>query len=91
MVDVNNLYLDCHLPADLRSRIREGETVTIHVDSPVPADATGKVDICSPVINPASGDFKVRILIPNSDGRLTPGVQAKGTIESATIPATVAQ
>ena len=82
LVDINNLYLECHLPAEMRNRIREGESVAIHVDSPLPADATGTVQICSPVINPASGDFKVRVLVSNPTGQLTAGVRAKGTITS---------
>lgn len=94
VVDIFNLYLEVHLPAAMRDRLKEGESVSIHVDTPAPADATGTVQLLSPVINPASGDFKVRVLIPNPDGHLTAGVRAKGVISPfsgapSAIPTTV--
>jgi RND family efflux transporter MFP subunit len=80
MVDVNNLYLECHLPAEMRNRIREGQSVSIQVDTPASAEAQGRVQLCSPVIDPASGDFEVRVLIPNAGGALMAGVRARGII-----------
>lgn len=83
MVDVGNLYLEFHLPAGMLGRVKVGQPVTIHVDTPVPADASGTIQLCSPVVNPASREFKVRVLVPNPDGRLTAGVSARGVITAA--------
>ena len=80
LVDINNLYLEFHLPSSMRDRIRVGQPVSIQVDSPSPAEARGTVQLCSPVIDPASGDFEVRVLIPNPDAHLSAGVRAKGLI-----------
>ncbi len=88
MVDINHLYLEFHLPAAMRNRIKEGQSVSIQVDTPAPAEAKGTVQLCSPVIDPASEDFEVRVLIPNPGNRLTAGVMARGIIDPA-IPSSV--
>lgn len=76
LVNLGQLYLEIFLPA---SRIREvqlGENVTVTAEDLPGRTFRGRVAEFAPAVNPASGDFKVRILVENPQGELVSGTAA---------------
>jgi membrane fusion protein, multidrug efflux system len=81
LANVSRLYFETFLPASLRTRIREGETVRIVVEGAPPGEAvSGTIEILAGVVNAASGEFKLRVMVPNEDGKLVAGVQASADL-----------
>ncbi len=76
LVNLGQLYLEVFLPG---ARIRDvalGQNVNVTVDD-LPGHAfVGKVAEIAPSVNPASGEFKVRVLLDNRQGELVAGSPA---------------
>ncbi len=80
LVDISRLRLELFLPASKIRDVKEGQPVNIRV-----ADLPGKVfqgtvEKVSPTVNAASGEFKVRVLVPNPDRELVAGTYAMAEI-----------
>jgi len=80
LADISSLALEIYLPATLLPKIKQGQTVTVQPDLAPEKTYKGHVDKLAPLANPASGDFKVRIIIPNPDRELIAGTQATAQI-----------
>ncbi len=66
------LHLEVFLPADHAPRLREGQRVAVEAGGAF----EGTVEKLTGTVNAASGEFKVRVRVPNADGRLLPGTTA---------------
>ncbi len=76
LADVNRLYLEVFLPAAHIREIKEGQVVTVKVPDLPDRVFEGRVEKLSSVVNAASGEFKVRVIIPNGDRALVAGTYA---------------
>ena len=76
LVNLHDLYLEVFLPAAKLRRVRVGEPVKVTVPDLPGRDFSGSVAEVSPSVNPASGEFKARILVPNPQGDLVAGTAA---------------
>jgi RND family efflux transporter MFP subunit len=77
LVNASSCYFVANLEPAIAGRLRPGAAARVRVDtagSGSPFEATGTVDSMSPVVDSASGLRRVKILLPNRDGRLTPGL-----------------
>ena len=77
LVNASSCYFVANLDPSIAGRLRPGGSARVRVDtagSGSPFEATGTVDSMSPVVDSASGLRRVKILLPNRDGRLTPGL-----------------
>ena len=74
LMDLSQLYFETYLPADQVRNIQDGETAEVRIDTFPEKIFTGKVALKSPVVNPASLEFKVKIVIDNSDHLLSAGL-----------------
>ena len=55
-----------------------GQTVKLEIDSgAAPVAIEGKISFLSPVVEPASGLQKVKVIFDNADGRVRPGLAGK--------------
>jgi membrane fusion protein (multidrug efflux system) len=82
------IKLRFRLPERYLANLREGQTVRATVD-PYPGEVfSGKVTQIGGVIDPATRTVLVETDLPNSDGRLSPGLFARVEIDVA--PARVA-
>jgi membrane fusion protein (multidrug efflux system) len=79
LVNLDELYLEVFLPAARIRQVRVGETVRVRIEGVPEREFAGKVAEVSPSVNPASGDFKVRILMPNPAGELVAGTSASAS------------
>lgn len=87
LVNLDHLYLEVFLPATRIREIKEGQPVAVSVADLPGRIFEGKVDKLSSVVSAASGEFKVRILISNSDRALVSGTYATAQINPDSRPA----
>ncbi len=76
LVNLHDLYLEVFLPADKLRRVRVGDTVKVTLADLPGREFAGSVAEVSPSVNPASGEFKARLLVPNPRGELVAGTAA---------------
>jgi len=77
MVNASSCYFVANVEPAVGARLRTGGSARVAIDTAggaSPFEATGTVDSMSPVIDSASGLRRVKILLPNRDGRITPGL-----------------
>ena len=79
-VDLSHLYLETYLPANRLRDVQPGQTVEVTVPDLPGRKFTGKVDFIAPVIDPASGDFRMKIILDNGDHLLRSGLGATGLL-----------
>lgn len=76
LVKLDELYLEVFLPSAKIRQIKVGQPVQISV-ADLPARAfQGTVAEVAPSVNAASGEFRVRVLVPNIEGELVAGTPA---------------
>jgi multidrug efflux pump subunit AcrA (membrane-fusion protein) len=61
--------------------LQPGQQVNLEIDAGrgAPVQLAGKVNFVSPVVDPASGLMKVKVIFENSNGAVRPGVAGKMT------------
>lgn len=74
MVDLSKLYFEVYLPASNVRDVSVGQTAEVVIDTFPEKKFPGTVQLISPVVNAASSEFKVRIVIDNSDRVLSAGL-----------------
>jgi RND family efflux transporter MFP subunit len=78
-----------HLPENQAALVDIGDPATIRLSSPGNDPIAGRVSGTAFEIDPASGTLRVEIEIPNSNGRLRPGMSGQATILLETRPNTL--
>lgn len=81
VVNLAKVYLETYLPANRLKDVHSGVTVEVRVPDLPGRTYEGKVDFVAPVIDPASGEFRIKILISNDDRSLRSGMSAIGLLE----------
>lgn len=76
LVNLNELYLEVFLPAARLRQVEVGMPVKVSVVDLPGQEFAGAVAEVSPGVNPASGEFKVRVRVPNPRGELVAGTPA---------------
>jgi RND family efflux transporter MFP subunit len=75
VVDTSQCYLVASVEASQGSRLKRDQNVRMEIDlGGGKAIVPGKVFFVSPLIDPASGLQKVKIIFDNRDGRVRPGL-----------------
>lgn len=75
VVDTRQFYFVSNVEARAGHNLRVGQPVQVEVEAGKGAlQLTGTVSFVSPVVDPASGLMKVKVLCQNTDGRVRPGV-----------------
>ncbi len=87
LVDLSKLYLETYLPADRLRDVQPGQSVEITVPDLPGKKFTGTVNFIAPVIDPASGEFRVKIVLDNSAHALRSGMSAVGLLPLTGHPA----
>lgn len=78
VVDTRQCYFVSNVEAKLAGRLKSGQTIKLEIEtSSAPVSLEGKIIYLAPVVDPASGLQKVRVLFDNADGRVRPGVSGK--------------
>jgi RND family efflux transporter MFP subunit len=82
LVDTSRCYFISNLEAKLAARLKLEQFVKLEVETgAAPVTVTGKIIFISPVVDPASGLVKIRVVFENKDGKVRPGLAAKLLLE----------
>lgn len=80
VADLGSLWLIAKVPETELRRVRRGQPVTISVDALPDTQAEGRVSYIAETVDPATRAVDVRVVVPNRDGRLKPGMFARARI-----------
>lgn len=78
--NLSSAYLVVNINQEDITKIKIGQKVNVSVDSLSETDFEGVVEIMNPVANSSSRSFEVKILVPNADFLLKPGMFAQAQI-----------
>lgn len=82
LVDTRQCYFVSNIEAKAAGRLKLDQLVKLEIETAAaPVSVSGKITFLSPVVDPASGLLKVRILFDNAGGRIRPGVAGKMILE----------
>lgn len=79
IVDIKTLHVDTYLEGEWKDRLKESTKASIEVPSMGEKKLPASIGMIDPVVDPSSGLFRVRLLLPNSDMSIPSGIQAKVT------------
>ncbi|MBI5775256.1 MAG: efflux RND transporter periplasmic adaptor subunit [Verrucomicrobia bacterium] len=80
VVDTRQFYLVANVEARAGFALQPGQTVQVEVEAGRDkVKMAGRISFISPVVDPASGLLRVKVLCDNPDGRVKPGVA--GTLQ----------
>lgn len=80
IVDNSAMELVAQLAADLASGITKGARVEFQVNGPDAKPLEGEVTAVSPTVDPRTRSIRLRVRIPNVDGKLKGGMYATGNV-----------
>ena len=82
VVDTRRCYFTTNMEAKLAAKLKVGQMAKLELESGTGAIVLqGKIDFVSPVVDPASGLQRVKVLFENADGKVQPGVAGRMTLE----------
>lgn len=75
VVDTSQCYFVTHIEATKALNLALDQSVTLEIGSgPSATRVEGRISFISPIVDPASGLQKIKILFSNADGKVRPGV-----------------
>jgi multidrug efflux pump subunit AcrA (membrane-fusion protein) len=74
LAQIDPLRVEVIAPAKYFGLIRSGMSVEVFPEQPVNKSFKARVSVVDQLIDPASGSFTVRMVLPNSGEGLVPGV-----------------
>ena len=80
LVDLSKLYLEVYLPSNRLLDVRPGQSVDVTVPDLPGKKFKGTVEFIAPVVEAASGEFRVKIVLDNSGHALRSGMSAVGLL-----------
>ncbi|MGI6705608.1 MAG: efflux RND transporter periplasmic adaptor subunit [Clostridia bacterium] len=80
VINLDRLVLDIHLTEFEINRVKEGQKVDVYIDAIGKEAIEGTIDYISPVVDPRSQGYPVRIIIENDNHRLKAGMFARSML-----------
>jgi Cu(I)/Ag(I) efflux system membrane fusion protein len=77
---LKTVWLEAAVPETLANAVREGAVVAVRLAGFTEQPLKGRVTAILPALNEAARTLRVRIELPNRDGRLRPGLSAQVTL-----------
>ena len=82
VVDPATLRLDASVPAAQLDQVQVGTPVNFRVNGYAGREFTGQVALINPAVDPATGQVRIYVAIPNSEQTLLSGLFAEGRVAS---------
>lgn len=83
LVDASSCELRLHVSQAAARRLRAGQPLPVQLDDPaMSTPVSGRVSFVSPVVDAASGLVELRVLLPNPERRIRPGIKARLQLET---------
>lgn len=73
--DVESLVVDLHLPVSLFGKIKQDQILNLNASAPLHQVLPAQVTYVSPVVEPTSGTFRIRLSISNPERKLPAGFE----------------
>lgn len=83
ITSVDSLWLDVALPEANASDLRPGDSATFYAATTSSMPVTGKVDSILPSANAANRTLTARVILPNPNGLLKPGMSGRVVLNGA--------
>lgn len=80
LANLNPLHIDLLLPASYFGQIKKGQSLLIQPESPTIAESQATVDIVDPLIDPASGTFRIQLTMPNPGNNIPAGLRCRAQL-----------
>ncbi len=77
LVDYSQIYVQFYAEAALLGAFTKGSTLEVEIPGPSSPRIKATVRMIDPIVDPGSGLFRVKLLVPNPDLQIKPGVEAK--------------
>ena len=84
VADLSQVVVTLYLEAANLLRVQPGQTAAVTIPLMGPESFTGVVDVVDPVVDPASGQFRVKVLVNNSARKIRTGTRADVVIQEPT-------
>jgi len=85
VVDVRRCYFIVNVGARAGYSLRAGQPVRLQIEAgSAPFETTGTIFFIPPVVDPASGLLKVKVVFENPEGKIRPGVAGRMLLEAGT-------
>jgi len=81
IVDIKTLHADAYLEGEWKEHLNEKTKSTLEIPSMGGKKISATIGMVDPVVDPSSGLFRVRLLVPNPDMSIPSGIPAKITFE----------
>lgn len=75
IVSVNPLFVEVVAPKEYLRKIKRGQTATVVPEKPIDKKYKAKVTIVDPVVDPASGTFRIRLELKNPKAAIPSGLK----------------
>jgi RND family efflux transporter MFP subunit len=82
VVDPTSLRLEAAVPAEYASQLQVGTPVAFRVAGYGEQGFAGKIERVNPVVDPATGQVRIYVAIPNTEQTLLAGLFAQGRVAS---------
>lgn len=84
LVDVRKCYFIGNVEEKAGHSLKAGQSIRLEIDAgDKAASFTGTIFFVSPVVDPASGLMKVKVVFDNPEGKVRPGVSGKMLLQEA--------
>jgi RND family efflux transporter MFP subunit len=90
VIDPARLQFEVSIPAARLGEVRPGARVDFAVTGFAAQRFAGRVDRVAPAVDPATGQVRVYVDVPNEDRRLISGLYAQGRVAATTVRAPAA-
>ncbi|PUB80939.1 MAG: hypothetical protein DBP02_19695 [gamma proteobacterium symbiont of Ctena orbiculata] len=77
IAQINPLRVEVVAPVSMLGRVKTGQLAMVRPELPVGGNHRAVVKIVDPILDAASGTFRIRLEIPNDDYRLTSGLRCQ--------------
>lgn len=89
LVDPTSLRLEAQVPVSALAQLKVGTAVPFSVDGVPDRGFEGRIIRINPAVDPATGQVRVTVALPNKSGRLVAGLFAQGRVAVESRKATV--
>ncbi len=83
IVSIDPLYAELIAPVQFLGKVKKGDKATVIIAKPFNVELAAKVKTVDPVIDPASGTFRIRLQIKNPKEKIPSGLRCQVALENS--------
>ena len=83
IVSIDPLFAEVIAPVPFLGMVKKGDKATVIIEQPVKKELKAKVKTVDPVIDPASGTFRIRLQLANPKAKTPSGLRCQVLFEKS--------